>query len=294
MLGPLHDDLPDAAGGCVDDDDVAAFHEKRLAQKITRSHALQQRRRGDVERNASGSFTARASLTTCASAYAPIGPEQYATRSPCLKRVTLAPTASTTPAPSWPRPLRQRHLVQAGAMIRVDEVHADGFVAHADLVRARRRRLDVDEHAAPLVRRSVRCGSPSSCLTRSALVSTGSSARVCASRAHSRAVRRSRRVRALQATSSTATLRASSAAARAKRAALTGRRSGRHAPRRRARRAPRPASASACSAPSHATIRERSTPRCSSASRSPLADRRVDHRVRRHAAPRAKRRPRCR
>ena len=38
---------------------------------------------------------------------------------------------------------RQRDLVQAGAMVGVDEVHAARGILHADLVRARRWRFDV-------------------------------------------------------------------------------------------------------------------------------------------------------
>ena len=53
----------------------------------------------------SGTFTSRSAGMMRSVAYAPIGPPLYATRSPLRSQVTPGPTASTTPAASWPMPL---------------------------------------------------------------------------------------------------------------------------------------------------------------------------------------------
>ena len=132
MLCPLAEDQPDAAGGGMKQDGFARFHLIGPRQQILHRHAFQQRCgggvignifrqlhqlvRGDVVRLRIGADRAR------------IG-DAIAFLQRCHAITQRFDDAGRFAA----KPCGQRQFVETRAVIGVDEVHADGGVAHADL-----------------------------------------------------------------------------------------------------------------------------------------------------------------
>ena len=136
MLRPLAEDEPDAAGRRMHEDRVALLHGVRSAHEVLRRHALEHRRGGRACRRSPPAPSRGAPPGRCAPRHTrPTDRLPYATRSPFANAVTPSPTSSTTPAASEPSTAGSAIGIEAGAVVRVDEVQADRRVAHADLAR---------------------------------------------------------------------------------------------------------------------------------------------------------------
>ncbi len=146
-LQPLAGDEPDASGRRMKDDGVARLHLVKALDQILDGHPLEHHRGGLLGRDAVGNlhdarrrdvarFTVaadrlqrRAARVDDAVAGLELG-DAVADGFDDARR--LAADAA-----------RQRDLVDAAAMVRVDVVEADRFVAHADLAGAGRREIHV-------------------------------------------------------------------------------------------------------------------------------------------------------
>ena len=105
---------------------VARRQLEGVLHEVVGGHPLQRHGGGDLQRHVRPAPSSRscAGTTTC-SAYEPGAARPRHPVADC-DTGTSAPTASTVPAPSRPERVRQRHLVQARAVVGVDVVETGG------------------------------------------------------------------------------------------------------------------------------------------------------------------------
>ena len=144
MIGPLAENEADAAGGGMNENDVALFHLESAVEQILRGHALEHHRRrllvADVVRQFHGAFGRQQTLGRIAAERHNIG-DAVAD----LQISDAGTDFSDLPRAFIARDERHadRRGIHADAEISVDEVHATGMLLDLDLALARCRNFDV-------------------------------------------------------------------------------------------------------------------------------------------------------
>jgi hypothetical protein len=129
---PLAGNQADAAGGRMEQDGVAGLERIGAPEQVLHGQpcSIMAARSRNRSRPAAPGYAGRHVRSLAVGA---VRTRRIGHAVAWLHVVTPSPTASTTPAPSCPRPPGSGCRIQAGAVIHVDEIQADRMVAHARL-----------------------------------------------------------------------------------------------------------------------------------------------------------------